>query len=134
VAPRAARRGPARSRHALGRAQVLRATAEALELPDDVVPSDDDLEAQMKAAADAEAEKMAALQKAEADKMILENKLEMDKEAAIAAREDQAKSADLLADVVKQAVANAMKMHAEQRKKVAFKYDDKGVLVGGETE
>jgi hypothetical protein len=50
-----------------GRAQVLRATAEALELPDDVVPSDDDLEAQMKAAADAEAEKMAALQKAEAE-------------------------------------------------------------------
>lgn len=117
-----------------GRAEVLRATAQALELPEDVVPSDEDLEAQMKAAADAEAEKMAALQKGETDKILLEHKLDMEKEAAIAKREDQTKSADLLADVVKQAVANAMKTQTEQRKKVKFNYDDKGVLVGGETE
>ena len=73
-----------------GRDEVLRATAQALELPEDVVPSDEDLEAQMKAAADAEAEKMAALEAELADAKARNESLEA-RLAALEASEGRGK-------------------------------------------
>jgi len=118
------------------RAVLLRATAEALELPEDAVPTDDELDQQMEAQAQAQKAQMKALKEQETEKLLLEHKLEMDKEATIAAREKEAKTDDVLAEVVKQAVANAMQAQSEKSKgkKVKFNYDDKGVLVGGEAE
>ena len=121
------------------RAALLRQVAESLELPvDEVVPSNEELDAQAAAAQQMQQEQMALAQKTEADKMLLEHKLDMDKEAAIATREKESDSTKLISEVVKQAVQNAMQSSAEATKKASkklkYQYNDAGELVGGEVE
>lgn len=118
---------------------LLRQVAESLELPvDEVVPSNEELDAQAAAAQQMQQEQMALAQKTEADKMLLEHKLDMDKEAAIAEREKESDSTKLISEVVKQAVQNAMQSSAEATKKAGkklkYQYNDAGELVGGEVE
>ena len=121
------------------RAALLRQVAESLELPvDEVVPSDEDLDAQAQAAQEAQQQAMQQAQQAEVGKLMLEHKMDMEKESAISAREKDAAGANMISDVVKQAVQNAMQSSAESMKKntkkLKYQYNDAGELVGGEAE
>jgi hypothetical protein len=124
------------------RAVLLRETAKALELPEDAVPTDEELDAQAQAAAQMQQQAVAAQQKAEAGKLMLEHKLNMEataaKEDLIAKREAKSNDSKMLADVVKTAVQNAMQSSAENTKqaskKLRYHYNDAGELVGAETE
>ena len=121
------------------RAALLRQVAESLELPvDEVVPTDEALDAQAQAAQEAQAQAVAEAQQAEVGKLQLEHKLDMEKEAAISAREKEAAGATMISDVVKQAVQNAMQSSAESMKKntkkLKYQYNDAGEIVGGEVE
>lgn len=122
------------------RAALLRSVAESLELPvDDVVPTDEALDEQMAAQAQAQQAQVEAMQQAEEKKVMLEHKLDMEREATIAQREGQSKKDDMLVDIVKQAVTDTLKSSAEFQKanapkKLKYNYDDKGDLVGGELE
>ncbi len=121
------------------RAALLRETAAAMELPvDEVVPSDEALDAQAAAAAEMQAAQVKAAQEAEVGKMQLQHKLEMQKEGAIAAHEKEADSAKVISDVVREAVKNAMQSSAaatkQASKKLRYTYNDAGELVGGEVE
>jgi hypothetical protein len=121
------------------RAALLRETAAAMELPvDEVVPSDEALDAQAAAAAEMQAAQVKAAQEAEVGKLQLQHKLEMDKESAIAAREKESDSSKVIADVVREAVKNALQSSAasvkQASKKLRYTYNDAGELVGGEVE
>ena len=120
------------------RAALLRETAAAMELPvDDVVPSDEALDAQMQAQAQqAEQQKQEALQFEQA-KIEMQGKADIAKEAAVAQRESANNQSNLIADIVKQAVAATVKAKDETKKatkKIRYEYNDAGELVGGEAE
>lgn len=127
------------------RAALLRETAAAMELPvDDVVPDDDALEAQMQAQAQMQQQAAEMQAQLEERKLRLTHELDMESETAAASRETESKQTDMISDVVKQAVAAAMKTDGEEKSKAAekksqprkikYQYDDDGVLVGGELE
>ena len=91
------------------RAALLRETAAAMELPvDDVVPTNDEIEAQQQSMQQAAAQQMQAQQQLAAQEHQNEMELMVQKEAAIGQREAQAQDAGTIADIVKQAVASAM--------------------------
>lgn len=115
------------------RANLLRETAAAMELPvDEVVPSDDEVEAQQQAQAQA-AQAQAEQEKAQHQEQL---QLELEKERLIADREAAARSDGAMADIVKQAVqaALAQQTAAPKSKKIKYQYDDNGALIGGELE
>jgi hypothetical protein len=124
------------------RAVLLRETAKALELPEEAVPTDEELDAQAEAAQKMQAEQLAAAQQAEVGKMMLEHKLNIEatnaKEAAAAKRESASDNTKMLADVVKTAVQNALQSSAaatkQASKKLKYTYNEAGELVGGEVE
>ena len=120
------------------RAALLRETAAAMELPvDDVVPSDEVLDAQMQAQAQqADQQKQEMLQFEQA-KIEMQSKADVAKEAAVAQREGANNQANMIADIVKQAVAATVKAKDETKKatkKIRYQYNDAGELVGGEAE
>lgn len=118
------------------RLALLRETAAALELPvDDVVPSDEDYEAQQQAQAQAmQQAQQQQLEMQMADKKA-DQQFELQKETLIAQREKESKSADVLADVIKQAVGSAMQeQQAKQPRKVRFTHDEEGQIVGAEAD
>lgn len=91
------------------RAALLRETAAAMELPvDEVVPTNEEIDAAAKANQETQAAAMQAQQQA----LQLEHEFDVDlvrqKEAAIAQREGQGRDAQALVDIVKQAVEAAM--------------------------
>jgi hypothetical protein len=118
---------------------TLRQVAEAMELPvDEMVPTDDELAQREAAAAQAaqqQAQQMQQMQAAELEQKLM---LEQAKEEAKGAREAASKTQDIIGEVVKQAVANAMASskdaEAKKPKKVRYEYNDAGELVGGEME
>ena len=88
---------------------TIRQVAEAMELPvDDVVPSDEELSEMQAAQAQAQQEQQQALMQAEAGKMQMQHQFEMEKEAAIGQREAAASNQKAMAEVVKQAVQQAL--------------------------
>lgn len=122
------------------RAALLRETAAAMELPvDEVVPSDEEIEAQMKAAVEAQQAQLQAAQEAEVGKLRLEHSLDMEKETAIAARESKGKFTDMIGSIVQEAVKNAMQSSSDAAKKsgsrrLKYSYNDAGDIVGAEAE
>lgn len=118
---------------------TLRQVAEAMELPvDEMVPTDDELAQREAAAAQAaqqQAQQMQQMQAAELEQKLM---LEQAKEEAKGAREAASKTQDIIGEVVKQAVANAMASskdaETKKPKKVRYEYNDAGELVGGEME
>ena len=126
------------------RAALLRETAAAMELPvDDVVPSDEALEAQMQAQSQAAQDQLAQQTQQqlalEEGKAKIKAEVDMQAAAADAQREAATKQTDLIADVVKQAVGAAMKADGESKKakggkKIRYQYNDAGDLVGGEID
>lgn len=118
------------------RAALLRETAAAMELPvDEVVPSDDEIEKQGMQAAQMQQQQMAAMaeqQKLQFDQQVV---LEKVKEEVKAAREQATQTNSIISQVVQEAVKNAMlSQQAAKPKKIGFKYDAEGQLVGGEAE
>jgi hypothetical protein len=124
------------------RLALLRETAAAMELPvDEVVPTDEQFDAQQAAAAKAAQEQMQMQMQAEVGMKQLEHQQDMEKEAAIAARDKERVGQQALADVVKQAVQTALQSQqpaenggagAGGKKKLAFKYGDDGLISGAE--
>jgi hypothetical protein len=99
------------------RLALLRETAASMELPvDEVLPSDEAYEEQQASQQQA----MQEQQKQQFDMQLAlkqqEAQIDAEKEESIAAREEQNKSNDLLADVIKQAVAAAMKPAPDAKK------------------
>lgn len=89
------------------RAALLREVAESMELSvNDVVPSDDEIEADAKAAAEGQAQQLQAMQQMEAGK-----------EQAIAQREAAARQGDLMNDIVRTAISTALKPQAPAKEK-----------------
>ena len=124
------------------RLALLRETAAAMELPvDEVVPTDDEFEAQQAAAAQAmQAQQQAVL---EATQQTERAKFEMTmaREDKITERELKVKDASTQADVIKEAVSAALASHQEQvaaqpqqRKAIKYHYDDNGQIISGELE
>lgn len=119
------------------RAALLRETAATLQLPiEDVVPSDEEIDAQMAAQAEAAQQQAQAAQQAQAMDVDGKKALEEAKAQADMQREEHKQNLALIADVVKQSVAQAV---AEQqpakdgsRKPINFKYDAEGRIVGAE--
>lgn len=119
------------------RAALLRETAATLQLPiDDVVPSDEEVQAQMEQQAEAAQQQAQMAQQAQAMDVEGKKALEEAKAQADMAREEHKQNLALIADVVKQSVAQAV---AEQRpakdgsrKPINFKYDAEGRIVGAE--
>lgn len=104
-------------------ANIVREVATAMELPPDSVPTEDEVEEQIKQQAQAmQEQKQEMLQ------------IEQGKEQAIGAREAQTQNAQIIGDIVKQAIATALaKQNAPKpSKKVKFNYDKDGNLAGGE--
>jgi hypothetical protein len=94
------------------RAVILRETAAALELPAECVPTDEELEASQKAAAEGQQAAMAAQQQLEMDKIAAQGKVDLQvqlaREQAISRREGESQRNQVLANVVQEAVAKAM--------------------------
>jgi len=119
------------------RLALLRETAASLDLPvDEVVPTDEAYAAQQAEQSQAAAAQMEAMKQAETEKMVLQARLEMEADAASDAREAEGKKSDVLADVVKQAVAAAMqqKESAAKPKRIRYNYDEQGAIAGAEAE
>lgn len=121
------------------RAALLRETAAAMELPvDECVPSDEALEKEQQAQAEAMQAQVEAQMQAEVGKMQLEHKFDMEKEQFAAQRDDAGKRSDILAEVIKQAVASAMSESQAKgqggKKRIKYEYNDTGDLVGAEAE
>jgi hypothetical protein len=116
------------------RAALLRETAAAMELPvDEVVPSDDELTKAAEAAAQAQQGQMEAMQQAQAQEQ--QNKVDIEKlRLEGQGMKDQA---NLIAEVVKQAVTAALaqqKPVAGGKKKVKFSYDAAGNIQSADEE
>ena len=121
------------------RAVLLRETAAAMELPaDEVVPSDEEIDAMQQAQAQAQQEQLQLQMAAEAKKMELEHQYEMEREGAIAQREQTSRRDEVLTKLVEQAVGNAMAAQqaakSGDKKRISYKYNGEGELVGGEVE
>jgi hypothetical protein len=122
---------------------TLREVAEAMELPvDDVVPGDEEFAAAQAAQAEQQQAAIAAEKEAEfasqAKLLEIEHQFDMEREAAIGAREAEGKKTDVLAELVKTAVTNALTESqakgGDKKKKLKFNYDDAGNLIGGEED
>lgn len=123
------------------RAALLREVAATLQLPvDAVVPTDDELQAQQQAQAQAAQQQMEAAQQqaAQAEQMKIEGQkaLEDARAQADMAREEHKQNLGMVAEVVKQAVSQAMttqKPNADgSRKPISFRYDAEGRIIGAE--
>ncbi len=119
------------------RAALLRETAATLQLPiDDVVPSDEELAAQMEQQAQAAQAQAQAAQQAQAMDIEGKKALEEVKAQADMQREEHKQNLALIADVVKQSVAQAVAENKPakdgSRKPINFKYDAEGRIVGAE--
>jgi len=119
------------------RAALLRETAATLQLPiDDVVPSDEELAAQMEQQAQAAQAQAQAAQQAQAMDIEGKKALEEAKAQADMQREEHKQNLALIADVVKQSVAQAVAENKPakdgSRKPINFKYDAEGRIVGAE--
>jgi hypothetical protein len=126
------------------RAVLLRETAAALELPEEAVPSEEELDESMQAQQQAAEKQMAMAEELEFKKLKFEHDLDMEKEAAIAAREGDNEKAKVMSSIVQTAVSAALADHSKakenaekkpaQQKRVKFTYDEAGNLVSGERE
>ena len=118
------------------RAALLRETAAAMELPvDEVVPTEDEVEKQAQAQAEQQQQMIEAQAAAQEKEFQQQLQLEQVKEEAKGAREQTNAKNDVIAQVVKEAVAAAMAAQQSAKpKKIAYKYDREGQLVGGEAE
>ena len=125
------------------RAALLRETAASMELPvDDVVPSDEAIEAAQQAQQQAvQAQQQGAMQAQQAaHEADVQGQIAVEtaKEQAKAQREGSNKQSDVIAEVVKQAVAAALQQQTEKAaasaagKKIRYEYDEDGNLVAGE--
>ena len=136
------------------RAALLRETAASMELPvDDVVPSDEALDA----AQQAQQQAMQAQQQAAMDAQQQAHQAEIQGQIAVETAKEQAKTqrestveqaraqrdgankqSDVIGEVVKQAVAAALQQQTEKSaasaasKKIRYEYDEDGNLVAGE--
>jgi len=128
------------------RAALLRETAASMELPvDEVVPSDDVIDAQQQAMAQSQQQMIQMQQGVEQAKMQHEKELANAKLTNETQREvmrlqtkasegDKAAQTTILSQIVKEAVAAALATQAQNKKKVKFNYSDTGELAGAETE
>jgi hypothetical protein len=123
-----------------GRAALLREVASAMELPvDGIVPSADDLEERERAQAEQQQQMLQMAQDAEAQKAEQALQLEAAKAEAKAVADDRARTLELIADIVKQAVAGAMAEGKAKEppakaapKRLRFDYGDDGLIAGAE--
>ena len=126
------------------RAELLRETAAAMELPvDDVVPSDEELAKQMAAQQQAmEAQQQAAQQQQQA---VLDNKVQIEqmRQEGKMQHEEMKAQASIIGDVVRDAVTKALGMHqqaqaqqqqASKPKSLRYSYDDAGRISGASVE
>jgi hypothetical protein len=105
-------------------ANIVREVATAMELPvDDVVPSEDVVDEQVQQQAQAAQAQQQAIAQAE-----------QAKEQAIGQRESQTQNAQVIGDIVKQAISTAMSQHTKPApsKKVKHTYDEQGNLASSE--
>jgi hypothetical protein len=115
---------------------TLRQVAEAMELPvDEMVPTEEELvqkQAAEQQAMQAQAQQAQQMMQAEAEQKIA---IVQATEEAKGAREAATKTQDIIAEVVKQAVAQAMSAQTQARpKQIRYEYNEDGELVGGELE
>ncbi len=115
-----------------GRAALLRETAESMDFDVDVVPPDDEIDAQAQSQAqaqqaqlEAELKKELTLEKAKGEIILAREKMKIEGQSAHA-------DAATMADIVKQAVLNAMQ--TAKPKSINYKHDEKGNLVGATSE
>jgi hypothetical protein len=125
------------------RAALLRETAAAMELPvDECVPSDEAIDEQQAQQMEMQKAQAAALVQAEQTRADGELKIEMMKEQAVADREKEGKTADIIGNIVQKAIEQAFAAKdakAEGEKKAAkkvvkHKYDEQGNLASSEVE
>jgi hypothetical protein len=123
-----------------GRASLLRETAAAMELPDDVVPDEERLDEMEKQQAEAMQQQQAALEGAQQQQMQLEMAREEQKAAASAEADARKQFTGLIGELMRTQLAKQAEEEAKPKpagktkKKVKFDEDDKGKIVGATIE
>lgn len=116
-----------------GRAALLREVASAMELPvDEVVPSEDELDKRMQQQQQAQQEAMQAEQDALKQQADTEAQAEAQKLQVKGEIDQQQRTLEIIGDIVKQAVSQAMV--ASKPKKINFKKGDDGLVESAEPE
>lgn len=116
-----------------GRAALLREVASAMELPvDEVVPTAEELDERERAMAEQQAAQAQQQMQLEQQQAEQQAQLEAAKAETKAAADEKARTLEIIGDIVKQAVANAMAQNKPKRLK--YSYSDDGVIEGAEVE
>lgn len=127
-----------------GRASLLRETAAAMELPEDVVPDEEALAEQEKAQAEAAQQQAMAEQQAQQEQIAAQAQLEGAKAEAKAQADRQAQFTGLIGELVRSQITDTQRQAGEaaskaqqetkRRRSLKFVTNDAGEIVGAEME